>query len=517
MTSSRVLPLAVASSAALLLAACNSGGNSNGGGTVPAGATVMADVSTTAANDLRGLSFGSDGLIYASGHTDADATDRQTVIMRFNTDGTPDTNWGGDGSVELNLAPNGGDEQSYGVVVLSNGDVIAVVNATDGNGGTPITSTPNATITANREDGQDVLLVKLDSTGSLVNSFGTNGVVEVAFGWADNTAWPTPTLSDAGEFSGPGFPSDTAFDLKLDTSGSEERVVVFGYGSPLAGSPQRFDNDRYVTRVLASSGAVDSGFNSGTAFSWASTGGTGDFGDNGRRGHVFDDGSMVSVGYTNYGDGFRHHVVLLKLTETGVLDPSFQGFGVTPFTSSPPENGVAVFNPFREDGGFAEAYAVGVQTDGSMVTTGYGGATGPGIPSSLGYETYQAQDLVSFRVPASGGGYDRTWGNFGTQAIQSEAVTGTPSFEERGRHVLGLPDDRTVHVGRFGGTAAIYVLTADGQLDTSVDQDGIFELPDANISAQFYAVAASADGSLVATTTNSDDNGARLVVIGFGS
>jgi hypothetical protein len=70
-----------------------------------------------------------------------------------------------------------------------------------------------------------------------------------------------------------------------------------------------------------------------------------------------------------------------------------------------------------------------------------------------------------------------------------------------------------VQVGRFGGTAAAFVFTPNGVLDVTVDGDGVIELADANIDAQFYNVAVSPDGKRIAATTNAHAKGARLVVL----
>jgi hypothetical protein len=171
---------------------------------------------------------------------------------------------------------------------------------------------------------------------------------------------------------------------------------------------------------------------------------------------------------------------------------------------------VAVFNPFVGDGGFAECYGVARLTDGGYVTTGYGGATATGGTSTLGYLTTLAPDLVTFKV--SGAGIDMAWGNNGTQAIQSEGK-GQPTNEERGRAIVGLPDGRVVEVGRYGGNAAAYVFTADGQLDTTVDADGIIQLGHPTINSQFFNAVLSPDGTRIAMVTNANAAGARLVVL----
>ena len=110
----------------------------------------------------------------------------------------------------------------------------------------------------------------------------------------------------------------------------------------------------------------------------------------------------------------------------------------------------------------------------AATSTGYGAATGEGVASTLGFKTTEAQDVVSFRV--TGAGLDEEWGHGGRQAIQSEGA-GLATAEDRGRHVLPLPGDRTLHVGRYGGLPAAFVLTPAGQLDETVGENGILELP----------------------------------------
>lgn len=482
---------------------------------------VVATELVTKANDLRGLTYASNGKIYASGHSGTanalatTAASRKVVIARFNADGTSDTSFDGDGFVEVDVAP-GKSEESLGIVELAGGDILVAVNAADGNGGASITASNDPTVTQARADGQNVYLLRFNNAGAPVTTFGTAGKVEVVFGWADseNNTWPVPALTAGATntFSHAGFPSDTAWDLKIDNTSGVERVVVFGLGSAPRGalngsSTQRTDVDRYVARLNAATGQPDSTFNAGKAFTWNS-GGT--FGDNARRGSVEADGKILTAGYTNLGTGNGNHVVLIRLTPAGALDATFTGFTSSPSVLAA-QNGVAVFNPFKVDGGVAECYAAVKQSNGGYVTTGYGSATAATTASTLGYKTTTAPDVVTFRV--SNGGVDNSWGNNGTQSFQSEGLT-QPTTEDRGRDLVRLNDDRTVHVGFFGGVPAAYVVTRDGRLDTRVNGDGIIQLSNTTVSAQFFAVTRSADGKRVAMTTGDHANGARLVILG---
>lgn len=461
-------------------------------GSSGASVLVAADRTITSANDLRGLTYArvapNAGKIYASGHVGADNATRQVVVARFHADGTPDISFGGDGFVELEATPEeaNNDENSLGIAELQSGDVVVVANAADADGG------------------QSVYMFRLTPDGEQADAWGdAGGKVEVVFGWAnaDNAGFPGAPAT---------LPSDTAWDVQVDRSIAGDRVVVFGLGS--AGDGVRTDNDRYVTRLdITDTGAeIDTTFNGGEVYSFDS-GAT--LNDNARRGSVEADGKIMSAGYTNLGDGLGNHIILIHLNEDGSLDDTFGGFSseTTVLAATP---GIAVFNPFVVDGGFAECYAAAYQEGtASYVTAGYGGATAADTISTLGYETTLAQDIVSFRVSSGlAADVDMSYGNTGHQAIQSEGL-GFPSNEDRGRHIVVLPDDRAIIVGRFGGNAAAVVLTTDGQPDTQVFGDGVIELPHDTIGAQFFGVALSESGNRVALSTNNDANGARLVVL----
>jgi uncharacterized delta-60 repeat protein len=333
-----------------------------------------------------------------------------------------------------------------------------------------------------------------------VDSFGEGGLQRVDFGWTDDDA-ATWTLATG--------PSDQAWGISLDNSDNEEKVVVFGFGPAKTGQTtgdpavQRTDNDRYVARVLASDGSFDPDFNDGAVFAFNS-GGT--FSDGGRRGIVEPDGSIVSAGYTNYGDGLGNHIVIIRLRPNGTPDPDF-GFGIV-------APGVARANPFLDDGGVAECYQVGKQSSGRYVTTGYGRATVANGSSSYGWETTEEVDLVSFGLLP--GGIDTTFGREGTLAIQSEGLN-LGSTEERGRDLIVLPDDRVVFAGRFGTDPALMVISPDGELDTSVGDDGRFQYdPLSGTTSHFFRIALSADGTRIVAGTSNHAEGARVAVLSVG-
>lgn len=452
--------------------------------------TSVADFTTAdKANDFRGLAYGADGKIYVSGHRGDSAAETNpqtvTIVGRLNADGTPDTAFSEDGFAEIDLG-EGLVEQSLAVAPLANGDVVAAVNATEADGGI------------------SVYLVRFDATGKQVTGTwgGETGALEVVFGWANanNDAFPDAEKP----------PQDAAWDLKIDNSSGTEKLIVAGHGAAAEGSG-RTDADRYVTRLIAADGSVDPAFNGGKPFTYHSAQA---LNEGGRRVTVGADGSIMSAGYTNLGDALRNHVILISLKADGTLDQSFGGF-VSPQSSADAIGlsatpGVAVFNPFVADQGFAECYAAVKLSDGSYVTTGYGGATGEGVASTLGFKTTEGPDIVSFKV--KGNAVDATYGSNGAAVIQSEGL-GLKSAEDRGRLVVGLPGDRTLHVGYVGGIPSAAVLDASGKLDTTVSSDGIIELPNDGNPAQFFGAAISPDGKHVALSTNNNKAGARVVVL----
>ncbi len=521
------------------------GGDGTGGVIVtPDAITELNSVLVTGINDLKGLTYSSAtcsaGKIWGSGYTDATAGNRKVVLVRLNADGTLDNGFDADGILELDLALPGQTEESYGVVELPNCDLLVVANVSDNKGGAMIDDANVVDVEGNeaaddgaRPNGQDIVLVKVKSTGAVDTNFGTEGVKKIDLGWtdADDATWPVPTYNSqatGNKFSGNGFPIDTAWDLQLDPSSTSDdpKVVLnaIGVAAKVSSGTQRTDNDRYIVRLNAKDGSIDSTFNGGKAYTFNSLG---TFGDNNRRVLVEADGSIVSAGYTNFGTGLGNHVVLIRLKPDGKPDTSFDfGFAVP---------GVVVTNPFVDDGGVAECYGVGKQSSGRYVTTGYGRATAttnPATPSSYGWESSVSNDIVSFGILP--GKLDASFGVSGTVALQSEPMQGAEGIRgafEQGHDMVVLHDDRIVHVGNFGSrpnannnppawnTPGILVAGKDGLLDEGVGEGGFFLYPNTfsdPSSSQFYKVELNAEGTRLVTSTNANAQGVLVVVLKIG-
>jgi len=468
-------------------------------------------------HDLRGLTYSASGKIWASGYVGQftgypGGVDRQVAVVRFNADGTLDDTFDGDGIKTFNLRTrqglddditNDGDEYSMGLVELPTGDLVVQANVRDSGG-----------------KGRDVVLFKMSQYGQLLNfSAGpastppSASVRKVDFGWTDAQSLAFPGVESGSQ------PVDESWGIGLSPDAT--RVVVFGHGPAPVGAMttgdapvQRTDNDRYVVSVNVNNGVVDAAFNGGRPFSFNS-GGTNN--DGGRRGNVEADGAIVSAGYTNI-DGFNT-IHVLRLSATGEPDATFTQ-GTIP--------GVFVSNPFFVDGGFAECYAVKRQSTGRYVTTGYGRATkANGISTFVPpYLTTDNVDMVSFgfEQTADGGKLDTTYGVAGTLAVQSEGLN-LGGTEDRGRDLVVLPGDRMVFAGRLGTAPALFVTTADGELDATEGGLGAgpgggdtiagayLYAPLSGTTSHFFAVSLSPDKKRVAATTSGHADGAILAIL----
>jgi uncharacterized delta-60 repeat protein len=212
----------------------------------------------------------------------------------------------------------------------------------------------------------------------------------------------------------------------------------------------RTDQDRYVYRLNAD-GTLDTNFGTSGFFTFdtpSSATTTLALPDNVRRGAVLSNGNVIVSGYTNVAG--RNQIVLARTTSAGVFDTTFSG------------DGVVRLAPFPL--GMAEAYGIGVQSDGSIVTTGYGNVdVERGTTSSF-------LDMVSFRVRADGT-VDSTWAGSGGLALDVNAG------EDRGRAILALPDDRILIAGAGTRTAAdkdsmLVLLDEDGLPAEDFNMDG---------------------------------------------
>jgi uncharacterized delta-60 repeat protein len=323
----------------------------------------------------------------------------------------------------------------------------------------------------------DIAVVRLNADGTQDTSFGASGVTRLDWSKAA------------------GGTRDTLWGMTLDRS---DRIVLFG---SKRGEGDRVDADRVVARLTAN-GTPDTAFDTDGMV----TLNVGNLNDIPKHGIVDGSGKIVASGYTaqptGAGTQSANRIVLQRLNEDGRADDTFGWKGVV---NSAPFQAQSASNP---EWGMVEAYAVGVQSDGSYVTTGYGRTAPTGTV-----------DLVSFRYSASGV-RDTTWGTGGV------ALVDVAGDNDRGRHMAVLRDDGVCMVGSATATAQkisamVLMLDRNGARNTSFSVDGYklydFERPE----QAFFDVAASADGNWVAAAGyragGGQDDDAVIAILPVGS
>lgn len=290
----------------------------------------------------------------------------------------------------------------------------------------------------------DIALARFDQNGKLDATFGTGGVVklDLSTGVADGTA----------------YRGDTTWGL---TGLANDKLAVIG--AQVGVGEGRKDHDFAVVRLNAD-GTRDANFGTGGV---ALVGVGPNVSETPKNAVELPDGRLVVTGYANV-DGIVK-VVLFRLTPQGALDPTFGTGGLT---------------VEQLLGNVAESYAVAL-TGNRLVTTGYG------------------KDTAEAKVDLITGGFtldgrlDPTFGTNGTVRID---VAGE---DDRGRHVVGLPNGGALLVGSGKPTgnnldAMVVKLTPAGALDATFGTNGrqLFDIGGPNDA--FFGVALSPDKSRVA-------------------
>lgn len=200
------------------------------------------------------------------------------LIVRFTSAGVLDSTFGSSGARVIDFL-NGGRVDVATGVMLAGSDLV-------------ISGYSNYTGASD-----DFILVRLDSSGNFVTSFGSGG--QVAADYSSNS-------------------EDLAFAAHLDAANNE--IYLAGY-SDVGGLNRQFA----VARFHANNGSLD---NSSTPFGaagwWAS-----DLGSNGAEAYdigLLPDGKVVVAGWSNL-TATNEDYSLVRLTHDGALDAGFAGSG----------------------------------------------------------------------------------------------------------------------------------------------------------------------------------------------
>ena len=213
----------------------------------------------------------SDGKIVVAGYSLIGASNYDFVVVRYNTDGSLDSGFDGDGIV---ITPIGTSiDIAYSLAIQTDGKIVAA--------GYSFNGTDN-----------DFALVRYDTDGSLDTGFDSDGIVT------------TPV----------GLSVDIASSVVIQNDG---KIIAAGH-SLISGNDYDFSAARYNT-----DGSLDTGFDTdGKVITPA-------FGTNEDKAYsaaLQSDGKIVLAGYTSTGG--IYHVALMRYNTDGSLDTGFDTDGI---------------------------------------------------------------------------------------------------------------------------------------------------------------------------------------------
>lgn len=496
-----------------------------GGGDGPApfviGEPFSLALSTTGDDRFFGVTYDEDGNIYAVGQVsvgnqdlnqgstsgiDVYDSDFSVVLAKFNSEGEPDTTFGPDGNgvVVRNVKVGGTSiEIARGVVVQSDGKI--VVCAT-------IEHDLTAVAPLNRDT--DIALLR----------FNTNGTLDTTFDVGDTTV-DGIRIHNLGNAAVNGSNIAGADDHWSFSAAPGNKLVMHGVTKGTAGTG--LHTDWAMVRFNGTDGTLDSTFNAAGSVPGMVSFDIGSANNSARSHTVLSDGSIIGSGYVTStvlagsGSGAQQPV-LYKLEPDGDFDAAFAAGGAPDeIASAGIWHGFATPETFLGSGvrNNAEAYGAAVQSDGSIVTVGYGPTYGSG----------SSTDWIFFRFSGSGV-QDMTWGNDFVGSNDGAAIIDPGGWGDNGRFVMTLPDDRILAVGRGSRTSAsgqperdgmVAILTADGMPDNSFAPGKGFKLYDmGGGDDHFWAAAVSPDENSVAVVgiagaevTGLDNDDAVLMIL----
>jgi len=217
-----------------------------------------------------GLAIQSDGKIVMAGYA-WNGTDREFAIYRYNTNGSLDTTFSGNGIAIGNFGLNRFDV-TRDLAIQSDGKIIVVGNSSDENG-----------------DNFDFAIARLNPNGTADTTFSGDG----------------RQLTNFGEL-------DAVYSVALQPNG---KIVVAGYRS---GAQSQFAIVRYNPN-----GSLDTSFNGTGRKAFSITSG---FDSWAKDVIVQSDGKIVVLGDT-LNASFGHDFALVRLNSGGGFDTSFSGDG----------------------------------------------------------------------------------------------------------------------------------------------------------------------------------------------
>ena len=457
-----------------------------------------------------------DGKIVVAGYS-YNGSNSDFAVVRYNTDGTLDGSFDGDGKVITDISAA---DVASALVIQSDGKIVV-------GGGVTLSSS-----------GSDFAIVRYNTDGSLDPFFGFNGIVTTDFGVGGGETCNAVTLQADGKIvaagGGVGFfgnyaaiarynsdgSRDTSFNPLLEghiysyssvaiqpgNGATSDKIVVAGYAESYpvyAIAVARYNLDGTKDTTFDGDGEVTTAVGSYLSFGFAVA----------VQGSGVQVKKIIVAGYA-YSENGDTDFTVVRYNANGSLDSSFDGDGIaiTPLSSRNDMAKAVLLQPGKVVvAGYGEITAYNLDfaivrynlTDGSLDTT----FDGDGKRTDDVGNTRATAKAVAIQTNGKivvAGSTDN--GYFGVMRYNADGTLDT-SFDGDGKAATAISsvfdtanalaiqsDGKIIVAGYANGNFGLVRYNIDGSLDTSFDGDGKVTT---NIAGPVNAVAIQADGKIV--------------------
>jgi uncharacterized delta-60 repeat protein len=326
------------------------------------GGAVTTDLAWEKVDLANDVVLQPDGKIVAAGIVETGVGDTRFAVVRYNSDGTLDTSFSGDGVTRADFSS--GTDEAFGTALLSDGRIVAAgtADATSAN--------PKFAVAVFTPDGALDKTFGGDGKVTTDLSSGLEGASDVAVQSDDRIVVAGESGSGSNrKFALARYHTDGSLDPSFSGDGKVKIDVAeggdFALGVTIApdgrilaagGTGSDGSNPMFGLIRLATDGTLDHLFNDGGRVTTDFTGGS----DYASGVAIQADGRVVAVGEAA-SDGSNSKFAVARYNADGTPDTSFSGDGKTKNDFMPGEDGAA---------------DVAIQADGKIVAAGRAGASG---------------------------------------------------------------------------------------------------------------------------------------------
>lgn len=427
----------------------------------------------------RGVAVQADDKIVTAGYSD-DGTQDVFTVIRYNSDGSLDNSFDGDGSVNTQIGTSG--NRAHALLIQPDNKIVV------------------AGYSYSNASGNDFALARYNPDGSLDLSFDSDGIAITAMSGTSNDRAFSITIQSDGKLLVAGYTTDLAtgqrdfavarytingsldpsFDadgiavLSVETGNDEARAVVVQTDGKivLAGYAFDFSTRRFTVVRFTPDGSLDPSFDSDGIVTTSI--GLGSMDDAAYSALIQPDGKIILAGYSH---GATYDYALVRYLSDGSLDPAFDS------------DGIVVTSIGTAGSSSDEARAIFLQNDGKIVLAGHSdydfslarytsdgildatfdsdGTLTTDIASPSFYDNIEAIALHSNgKIVVAGSSSNETNYTFTLARYTNNLLAGSDFLDENGAEFDVFPNpfstSTTIKTNSFPEGSRITILTIDG-------------------------------------------------------